>query len=182
MIIISSVKRIKGKSINSRSNIQLLWSDTVCYIINFVKENILCLKILGYKFIDLCVIDLLTVINRFVSLYMYIEPLSNNRFLIMDRFSVDEGIESITEYFVGAATVEREMFDMFGCIFKKNKDLRRILTDYGFRCNPLKKDFPLSGYKQIKYSAWRKALRYEPIYLAQELREHIYIQPWKVYN
>lgn len=89
-------------------------------------------------------------------------------------------MESLCEYFRAANWSEREIWDMFGIFFKKNPDLRRLLTDYSFMGAPLRKDFPLTGFKEISYDENKKTLRYSKVELAQDFREFEFNNPWKI--
>ena len=88
-------------------------------------------------------------------------------------------LPSITGVHPGAGWYEREVFDMFGIMFTCHADLRRILTDYGFRCHPLRKDFPTSGYTEVRYDEERKRVVYEPVKLVQEYRQFDFMSPWE---
>lgn len=91
----------------------------------------------------------------------------------------NEEIESIADLFSASIWYEREVFDMFGINFTGNPDLRRILTDYGFEGYPLRKDFPLTGYKEVRYDETLKKVIYEPVKLQQDYRNFDYMSPWE---
>ena len=97
---------------------------------------------------------------------------------ILTHSSELTAIESIAKIFPGASWGEREIWDLYGVFFSHNSDLRRILTDYGFQGHPLRKDFPLSGYLEVRYDYAKKRVVYEPIQLAQEFRLFDFVSPW----
>ena len=103
----------------------------------------------------------------------------NNRITI--KVAVDDGISvsTVSEVFSSAGWFEREVFDMYGIVFDNHPDLRRILTDYGFEGYPLRKDFPLTGYKEVRYSKEIKRVIYEPVKLMQEYRNFDFESPWE---
>jgi NADH-quinone oxidoreductase subunit C len=97
------------------------------------------------------------------------------------RVSTDEDrpVPSVTGLWPVAGWLEREVFDLYGVIFEGNDDLRRILTDYGFRGHPFRKDFPLTGYVELRYSEEEKRVVYEPVTLAQDFRSFDFLSPWE---
>ena len=117
--------------------------------------------------------------ERFEVVYHMLSITKNHRIRI--RVSTDEEtpVPSVTHLFPVAGWLEREVFDMFGVLFDGNDDLRRILTDYGFRGHPFRKDFPLSGYVECRYSEEQKRVVYEPVKLAQDFRPFDFLSPWE---
>jgi NADH-quinone oxidoreductase subunit C len=91
----------------------------------------------------------------------------------------DDAVPSVTGIWPVAGWLEREVFDMYGVLFSGNSDLRRILTDYGFSGHPQRKDFPLSGYVELRYSEEEKRVKYEPVQLAQDFRNFDFLSPWE---
>lgn len=117
--------------------------------------------------------------ERFEVVYMLLSLTKNHR--IMVKLSTDEEtpVPSITGLWPNAGWLEREVFDMYGVTFAGNNDLRRILTDYGFEGHPFRKDFPLTGYNELRYSEEEKRVVYEPVKLAQDLRQFDFMSPWE---
>lgn len=117
--------------------------------------------------------------ERFEVVYMLLSLTKNHR--IMVKVSTDEAnsVPTITALWPNAGWLEREVFDMYGVTFDGNTDLRRILTDYGFEGHPFRKDFPLSGYNELRYSEEEKRVVYEPVQLAQDLRQFDFMSPWE---
>jgi NADH-quinone oxidoreductase subunit C len=117
--------------------------------------------------------------ERFEVVYHLLSLTKNHRIRV--RVSTDEDIPvpSVTSLWPVAGWLEREVFDLYGVIFEGNDDLRRILTDYGFRGFPFRKDFPLSGYVELRYSEEQKRVVYEPVRLAQDFRPFDFLSPWE---
>jgi NADH-quinone oxidoreductase subunit C len=117
--------------------------------------------------------------ERFEVVYMLLSLTKNHR--IMVKLSTDEAtpVPSITGLWPNAGWLEREVFDLYGVLFAGNDDLRRILTDYGFEGHPFRKDFPLTGYTELRYSEEEKRVVYEPVELAQDLRQFDFMSPWE---
>merc|ERR1712054_532703 len=111
--------------------------------------------------------------------YIFLDVKNNSRLNINVNFSEGYMIQSITSLFKSANWLEREIFDLFGIFFAGHKDLRRILTDYGFQGNPLKKDFPLTGYLELRYDEYKKYVGYKNIDLMQEFRVFNTESPWE---
>jgi NADH-quinone oxidoreductase subunit C len=117
--------------------------------------------------------------ERFEVVYMLLSLTKNHR--VMVKISTDEAtpVPTITTLWPNAGWLEREVFDMYGVLFAGNTDLRRILTDYGFEGHPFRKDFPLTGYTELRYSEEEKRVVYEPVELAQDLRQFDFMSPWE---
>jgi NADH-quinone oxidoreductase subunit C len=117
--------------------------------------------------------------ERFEVVYMLQSLTKNHR--VMVKCSADEitPVPTVTTLWPNAGWLEREVFDMFGVTFAGNPDLRRILTDYGFEGHPFRKDFPLTGYTELRYSEEEKRVVYEPVELAQEMRDFDFLSPWE---
>lgn len=117
--------------------------------------------------------------ERFEVVYMLLSLTKNHR--VMVKVTTDEAtpVPTITTLWPNAGWLEREVFDMFGVLFAGNTDLRRILTDYGFEGHPFRKDFPLTGYTELRYSEEEKRVVYEPVELTQELRQFDFMSPWE---
>ena len=150
--------------------------ENLISVILFLKTNEKC------KFrqlIDLTAVDYPQKEDRFKIVYLLLSHENNLRIII--NIDVDEKVEipSITKIFPSANWMEREVFDMYGIIFKEHPDLRRILTDYGFEGYPLRKDFPLTGHTEVRYSEDMKKVISEPVRLDQEYRNFDFESPWE---
>ena len=117
--------------------------------------------------------------KRFKIVYLLLSHENNSRVIIKTNIDEKEKVPSITKIFPSANWMEREIFDMYGISFKDHPDLRRILTDYGFEGYPLRKDFPLTGHTEVRYSEDKKKVIYEPVRLEQEYREFDAQSPWE---
>jgi len=117
--------------------------------------------------------------ERFEVVYHMLSITRNHRIRVRVRTDEEKAVPSVTHLFPVAGWLEREVFDMFGVLFDGNDDLRRILTDYGFRGHPFRKDFPLSGYVECRYSEEQKRVVYEPVKLAQDFRAFDFLSPWE---
>ncbi|MFM2100612.1 MAG: hypothetical protein RLZZ366_2151, partial [Pseudomonadota bacterium] len=116
---------------------------------------------------------------RFEVVYCLLSLTKNHRIRVHVAANEDTPVPSITGIWPVAGWLEREVFDMYGVLFEGNTDLRRILTDYGFTGHPQRKDFPLSGYQELRYSEEEKRVKYEPVQLAQDFRSFDFMSPWE---
>ncbi|GGZ95376.1 NADH-quinone oxidoreductase subunit C [Novosphingobium arvoryzae] len=117
--------------------------------------------------------------ERFEVVYCLLSVTKNHRVIVKTCAAEDTPVPTVTTLWPVAGWLEREVFDMFGVIFDGNTDLRRILTDYGFEGHPFRKDFPLTGYVELRYSEEDKRVVYEPVQLAQDLRQFDFMSPWE---
>ena len=117
--------------------------------------------------------------ERFEVVYMLLSLTKNSRIMVKCSASEDTPVPTVTTLWPNAGWLEREVFDMYGVLFDGNTDLRRILTDYGFEGHPFRKDFPLTGYVELRYSEDEKRVVYEPVELAQDLRQFDFMSPWE---
>ena len=148
-------------------------------VIHFLKSNDSC------KFrqlIDIAGVDYPENEKRFQLVYLFLSHEKNIRIKLLIKFDLDQIIPSITKIFPSANWMEREVFDMYGIKFKNHPDLRRILTDYGFKGHPLRKDFPLTGFNEVRYSEKDKKVIYEPVKLEQNYRNFDFESPWEGTN
>ncbi len=131
------------------------------------------------QLIDITVIDYPERNQRFDLIYLFLSHEFNQRIILKYSISENEVIPSLTSIFPSANWMEREVFDMYGVSFKDHPDLRRILTDYGFEGHPLRKDFPLTGHSEVRYSEDEKKVINEPVKLEQNFRNFDYESPWE---
>ncbi len=145
-------------------------------VIQFLKSNESC------KFkqlIDIAAVDYPENEKRFELVYLLLSHEHNLRIKVLIKFQINQTINSLTKIFPSANWMEREVFDMYGIKFKNHPDLRRILTDYGFKGHPLRKDFPLTGFNEVRYSEKDKKVIYEPVKLEQNYRNFDFESPWE---
>ena len=129
--------------------------------------------------IDLCGVDYPGRERRFEVVYHLLSLRRNQRLRVKVETDADTPVPSVVEVFPAADWFEREAFDLYGIFFSDHPDLRRILTDYGFKGHPLRKDFPLTGYVEVRYDDELKKVVYEPVKLTQEFRSFDYMSPWE---
>ena len=131
------------------------------------------------QLIDITAVDYPEEVERFKIVYLFLSHEFNHRVILSYFINENEVIPSITSLFPSANWMEREVFDMYGVNFKDHPDLRRILTDYGFEGHPLRKDFPLTGHSEVRYSEDKKKVINEPVKLEQNYRNFDYESPWE---
>ena len=131
------------------------------------------------QLIDITAVDFPENEKRFKLVYLFLSHEFNQRIHLDYNIGEKEVADSIISIFPSANWMEREVFDMYGINFKNHPDLRRILTDYGFEGHPLRKDFPLTGHNEVRYSEDEKKVIYEPVKLEQNYRNFDYESPWK---
>ena len=173
-----SIKVLNSVILNEELLIEIKDNDIVD-VIQFLKSNENC------KFkqlIDISGVDYPENEKRFELIYLLLSHENNTRIKLLTRFELDQTINSITKIFPSANWMEREVFDMYGVKFKNHPDLRRILTDYGFKGHPLRKDFPLTGFNEVRYSEKDKKVIYEPVKLEQNYRNFDFESPWEGTN
>ena len=164
--------------INEELTVETNLNDLI-EVVQFLKSNNNC------KFrqlIDIAGVDYPEKDKRFQLVYLFLSHENNLRVKILIKFQTDESINSLTKIFPSANWMEREVFDMYGIKFKNHPDLRRILTDYGFKGHPLRKDFPLTGFNEVRYSEKEKKVVYEPVKLEQNYRNFDFESPWEGTN
>ena len=131
------------------------------------------------QLMDMTVVDYPENIQRFKVVYLFLSHEFNQRIVLTYLINENELISSLTSIYPAANWMEREVFDMYGVKFKDHPDLRRILTDYGFEGHPLRKDFPLTGHVEVRYSEEQKKVLQEPVKLEQNYRNFDYESPWE---
>ena len=132
-----------------------------------------------WSLVDVTAIDWPGRVSRFDVVYHFLSPKQNRRIRV--KVEVDDGtpVPSIIEVFPGANWFERETYDLYGVLFTGHPDMRRLLTDYGFEGHPLRKDFPLTGFVEVRYDDEQKRVVYEPVRLTQEFRSFDFLSPWE---
>jgi NADH-quinone oxidoreductase subunit C len=150
--------------------------DNVIHNIDILKRSP------EFKFrqlIDILGVDYPQQSKRFEVIYLFLSHENNFRISLKIKIGDEEIVPTLTDTFPSANWQEREVFDMYGIRFANHPDLRRILTDYEFEGYPLRKDFPLTGYKEVRYSAEHQKVIYEPVKLAQDYRDFNFESPWE---
>ena len=150
--------------------------DDVLKVIKFLRDDVNCQFL---TLLDVCGVDYPEDDERFEIVYHMLSMTHNNRIRIKLRTDEDTPVASVTSLFSSANWWEREIWDLFGVAFIDHPDLRRILTDYGFEGHPLRKDFPLTGYVEVRYDDAQKRIVYEPVKLTQEFRSFDFLSPWE---
>jgi len=171
--------KIKDSTIKYNELLIETYEKDLIDVIQFLKLNEKC------KFrqlIDIAGVDYPEDEKRFELVYLFLSHEYNTRIKLLIKFQLTETINSITKIFPSANWMEREVFDMYGIKFKNHPDLRRILTDYGFKGHPLRKDFPLTGFNEVRYSEKDKKVVYEPVKLEQNYRNFDFESPWEGTN
>ena len=145
-------------------------------ILTFLRDDSNCL----YKqLIDLCGADYPERDRRFDVVYNLLSLSHNQRIRVKVKVGEDEQVPSVSEVYPSAGWYEREAWDLYGILFAGHLDLRRILTDYGFEGHPLRKDFPLTGFVEVRYDEEQKRVIYEPVSLTQDFRNFDFMSPWE---
>jgi NADH-quinone oxidoreductase subunit C len=150
--------------------------DSIVEVVTFLRDDAACRFI---SFVDVCGVDYPERDQRFDVVYHFMSPHLNQRVRVKVQADDIVPVPSITGVFPGADWFEREAYDLYGILFTGHPDLRRILTDYGFDGHPLRKDFPLTGFVQVRYDEERKRVVNEPVRLTQEFRSFDYLSPWE---
>ena len=171
--------KIQNSFIENNELMIEIYENELIEVIQFLKTNDKC------KFrqlIDIAGVDYPDNEKRFKLIYLFLSHENNIRIKLSINFEANQLINSITKIFPSANWMEREVFDMYGIKFKNHPDLRRILTDYGFKGHPLRKDFPLTGFNEVRYSEKEKKVIYEPVKLEQNYRNFDFESPWEGTN
>mgnify|MGYP005985598801 CR=1 FL=1 len=144
--------------------------------VEFLKTDAACRF---SSLVDITAVDYPQRAKRFVVVYHFLSMYQNQRIRLKVDVREEDMVPSIISVHPSANWFEREVFDMFGILFTGHPDLRRILTDYGFRGHPLRKDFPTTGYTEVRYDEVQKRVVYEPVSLVQEYRQFDFMSPWE---
>jgi NADH-quinone oxidoreductase subunit C len=151
-------------------------ADALLDVVGFLYNDQNCRFV---SIIDICGVDYPGRTPRFEVVYHLLSPYRNLRVRIKLATDDEAPVPSLTAIYPGADWFEREAYDLYGILFSGHPDLRRILTDYGFDGYPLRKDFPLTGFVEVRYDEERKRVVYEPVKLVQEFRDFDYLSPWE---
>jgi NADH-quinone oxidoreductase subunit C len=151
-------------------------SDDLVKVMTFLRDDARCQFV---SFIDACAVDWPSREKRFDVVYHLLSPKLNRRVRV--KVEADEGtpVPSVVGVYAGADWFEREAYDLYGVLFVGHPDLRRILTDYGFEGYPLRKDFPLTGFVEVRWDDEVKRVVYNPVRLSQEFRNFDFLSPWE---
>jgi NADH-quinone oxidoreductase subunit C len=150
--------------------------DQIIALVEFLKRDALCMF---EMMIDVCGVDYPERSQRFEVVYHFLSMRMNQRIRVKVSTDEETAVPSIVELHPSANWFEREAFDMYGIRFAGHPDMRRILTDYGFEGYPLRKDFPLTGYTEVRYDDLEKRIVHEPVALTQEYRNFDFLSPWE---
>jgi len=151
-------------------------ASKIVEIARFLRDDSGCRFV---SFVDITAVDYPGRENRFDVVYHFMSPTLNARIRLKAEASETTQVPSIIDVYPGADWFEREAYDLYGVIFVGHPDMRRLLTDYGFDGHPLRKDFPLSGFVEVRYDDQEKRVVYEPVRLNQEFRKFDFLSPWE---
>jgi NADH-quinone oxidoreductase subunit C len=150
--------------------------ESIVKVLTFLRDDVSC----QFKqLVDICGVDYPDREQRFDVVYHLLSLTHNNRIRVKLATDEQNPVPSVTDVFSAANWFEREAWDLYGIYFSDHPDLRRILTDYGFEGHPLRKDFPLTGYVEVRYDDEQKRVVYEPVKLTQEFRTFDFLSPWE---
>ena len=150
--------------------------DNIVGVLRFLRDDVQTQFI---SFVDICGVDYPERRKRFEVVYHLLSPRQNMRVRIRVKTDAESPVPSVVDVFPGADWFEREAYDLYGILFTGHPDLRRLLTDYGFEGHPLRKDFPLTGFTEVRYDDAQKRVVYEPVELRQEFRNFDFLSPWE---
>ena len=168
--VISSTEIIKGELIINVAR------ESIVKVLIFLRDDVNC----QFKMLmELCGVDYPDREDRFDVVYCLLSLTLNQRVRVKTQTNTSSAVPSVTGVFNAANWWEREAWDLFGIYFSDHPDLRRILSDYGFEGHPLRKDFPLTGYVEVRYDDELKRVVYEPVKLSQEFRNFDFLSPWE---
>lgn len=149
---------------------------SIVRVMQFLRDDSTCMF---KQLMELCGVDYPTRAERFEVVYCLLSVKHNHRIRVKVATDEDTPVPSVTGVWPVAGWFEREAWDLYGIFFSDHPDLRRILTDYGFEGHPLRKDFPLTGYVELRYDAEQKRVVYEPVKLTQDFRSFDFLSPWE---
>jgi NADH-quinone oxidoreductase subunit C len=151
-------------------------AQKIVEIVTFLRDDPRCQFV---SIIDVTAVDWPARERRFDVVYHFLSPKQNQRIRVKTTTDEETPVPSIIEVFPGADWFERETYDLYGVLFTGHPDMRRLLTDYGFEGHPLRKDFPLTGFVEVRYDDDLKRVVYEPVRLNQEFRNFDFLSPWE---
>ena len=154
----------------------LVQGNAIIRVLTFLRDDPRCLFL---SFIDICGADYPGREKRFDVVYHLLSPRRNARIRVKVQTDEATPVPSVITVFPAANWYERETYDLYGVLFSGHPDLRRILTDYGFEGHPLRKDFPLTGFVELRYDEEQKRVAYQPVRLTQEFRNFDFLSPWE---
>ena len=170
---------VKDLSIVGDQLVAIVEKEDITKLLIFLRDDVNC----QFKqLMDICGVDYPERPQRFEVVYNLLSLVHNNRVTVKVILDDNSSIPSVSKVFSSADWWEREIWDLFGIFFSGHPDLRRILTDYGFDGHPLRKDFPLTGYVEVRYDDAQKRVVYEPVKLTQEYRDFDFLSPWEGMN
>ena len=170
---------VKDLSIVGDQLVAIVEKEDITKLLIFLRDDVNC----QFKqLMDICGVDYPERPQRFEVVYNLLSLVHNNRVTVKVMLDDNSSIPSVSKVFSSADWWEREIWDLFGIFFSGHPDLRRILTDYGFDGHPLRKDFPLTGYVEVRYDDAQKRVVYEPVKLTQEYRDFDFLSPWEGMN
>ena len=170
---------VKDLSIVGDQLVSIVDKEDIAKLLVFLRDDVNC----QFKqLMDICGVDYPERPQRFEVVYNLLSLVHNNRVTVKVMLDDNSSIPSVSKVFSSADWWEREIWDLFGIFFSGHPDLRRILTDYGFDGHPLRKDFPLTGYVEVRYDDAQKRVVYEPVKLTQEYRDFDFLSPWEGMN
>ncbi len=168
--------KVKGWSVAYGDLTLNVSHEQIISVLRFLRDDARCRFV---ALVDICGVDWPAREKRFDVVYHLLSPVQNLRIRVKVQTDETTPIPSVIPIFRGAEWFEREAYDMYGILFTGNPDLRRLLTDYGFDGFPLRKDFPLTGYVEVRYDDTKKRVVYEPVQLTQEFRSFDFLSPWE---
>jgi NADH-quinone oxidoreductase subunit C len=182
--VLSGLGTLLGKKFGERVSSKMAFgeltmethAESIVEVLTFLRDDKDCAF---FSFIDLAGADYPSREQRFEVVYHLMSPTKNTRIRIKLRTDEDSTVPSVTGVFPGADWFEREAYDLYGILFTGHPDLRRLLTDYGFEGHPLRKDFPTTGFIEVRYDDEVKRVVYEPVELRQEFRNFDFLSPWE---
>jgi NADH-quinone oxidoreductase subunit C len=167
---------VTGRVVAYKELTVVVRGEDIVRVVTFLRDDPQCLFV---SFVDICGADYPGREKRFDVVYHFLSPRHNRRIRLKVETDETTPVPSIIELFPAANWYERETYDLYGVLFSGHPDLRRLLTDYGFEGFPLRKDFPLTGFVEVRYDDAQGRVVYEPVKLPQELRNFDFLSPWE---
>ena len=152
------------------------YAQSIVEVVTFLRDDPRCQF---WSIIDITAVDWPARVNRFDIVYHFLSPKRNRRIRVKLEANEASTVPSIISAYRGASWYERETYDLYGVVFTGHPDMRRLLTDYGFEGHPLRKDFPLTGFVEVRFDDELKRVVYHPVRLTQEFRSFDFLSPWE---